>query len=147
MQIIKHRKIINDPWRHSDHADEFVILPLARWQELRATIAAKNIANIGVKLSPEDSVDEIAADLKKLSVIALNFPTFNEGRGYTQATQLRQHHNYGGEIRAVGVYRDNLALLEQCGFGEFEMAGGEDIADALAGFTEIAVGDSSVSTV
>lgn len=137
MNIIKHRKIIRDPWRHSDTAGENVILPLARWRELRPTVTAKNI---GVKLSPEDSVDDIAADLKKLSLIALDFPAFNEGRGYTQATQLRQYHCYSRELRAVGAHRDNLALLERCGFDAFEMAAGEDVAEAMAGFDEITVG-------
>jgi len=91
---------------------------------------------IGVKLQPADEVDTIAADLNRIDLIALAFGAFNEGRGYSQAVQLRQL-NFTGEIRALGAHRDNLPLMERCGIDAYQLAPGEDIDDALNAFDEI----------
>jgi len=91
---------------------------------------------IGVKLQPADEVDAIAADLSRIDLIALEFGAFNEGRGYSQAVQLRQL-NFTGEIRALGAHRDNLPLMERCGIDAYQLADGEDLDDALPAFDEI----------
>lgn len=139
MQIIKNRAIINDPWRPDSGGDgrhDHVILPLERWLALRSAMDSEG-RNIGVKLSPTDEVESIAADLDGIALIALEFGSFHEGRGYSQAAQLRQQHRFTGEIRALGAHRDNLPLMERCGINAYELAEGEDIAEALLAFAEI----------
>ncbi len=147
MRIIKNRAIINDPWRLDNGATgdtgdgdagrcDHVILPLERWLALRSRIDS-DTRNVGVSLSPEDEVESIAADLDRLSLIALEFGSFHEGRGYSQATQLRRHHHFPGEIRALGAHRDNLPLMERCGINAYQLAEGEDIEHALLAFEEI----------
>lgn len=147
MQIIKNRTIINDPWRlearlaagaQGDY--ERVILPLDAWLKLRPTLdlAGKDKpANIGVRLSPEDEVESIAADLNNIALVALDFGSFHEGRGYSQATQLRRQYHFAGEIRALGAHRDNLPLMERCGINAYQLAEGEDVVAALSAFAEI----------
>lgn len=115
---------------------DHVILPLDRWLAIRQSLDPANCA-VGVKLRPEDEVESIAADLDEIALIALEFGSITEGRGYSQAVQLRRQHHFSGEIRALGVHRDNLPLLERCGINAYELAEGEDIEQALSAFTEI----------
>lgn len=146
MRIIKNRAIIRDHWRLEDGVgidvgdgvdvvdggDARMILSLQNYLATRDALRGP----IGVKLQPEDEVDAIAGDLNRIDLIALEFGAFNEGRGYSQAVQLRQL-NFTSEIRALGVHRDNLPLLERCGIDAYQLADGENIDDALEAFEEI----------
>jgi len=147
MRIIKNRAIIRDPWRLEDgdgvvdtvdgDADARVILPLQRYMKLRHALCQTG-RRVGVKLRPEDEVDLIAGDLNRIDLIALEFGSFREGRGYSQAVQLRQLR-FNGEIRALSAHRDNLPLMERCGIDAYQLAEGEDIDEALHAFDEITV--------
>ena len=140
MQIIKNRAIINDEWKFidDDYEGNFdaVILSLARWREIRDN-DARITKKIGVVLQPEDEVEIIVSDLNRINLIALAFGSFHEGRGYSQAAQLRYEYHFGGEIRALGAHRDNLPLMERCGINAYQLAAGENINDALLSFDEI----------
>jgi uncharacterized protein (DUF934 family) len=95
---------------------------------------------IVAKPSPPDLVLEPADDPALLSgalgavrVIAVNFPKYGDGRGYSIARLLRERYGYQGELRAVGVVaRDQLHAMAQCGFDAFELREGEDAQAALA---------------
>jgi uncharacterized protein (DUF934 family) len=78
---------------------------------------------LGVRLEPADLVETLAPDLARLGMIQIDFPKFNDGRGYSTARLLRQRYRYPGELRAVGrVLRDQLLYLHRCGFDAFEIA-------------------------
>jgi len=87
----------------------------------------------------EPTVD-LAAQAERigtLGIIAVNFPKYGDGRGYSIARLLRERYGYKGELRAVGVVaRDHLQLMEQCGFDSFLLREGEDVQDALAAFDD-----------
>ena len=84
-----------------------VIVGLARWQEERGLIEPRRDP-LGVRLKPGDPVEQIAGDLERLAVVALEFPKFNDGRAMSQARLLRERYGYRGEIRATGkVVRTN----------------------------------------
>ena len=86
-------------------------------------------------LQPTD--DPGAAQVAGLQVVAINFPKFGDGRGYSLAKLLRERYRYKGELRAVGeVARDNLFYLRQCGFDAFALRDGEDALEALAAFRD-----------
>lgn len=93
----------------------------------------------GVLLAADEEVEEIASHLKKIPVVALDFPAFSDGRAYSSASILRRHHRYKGEIRAVGDVRiDQLEQMIRCGFNAFHLADGQDTELALsklAGFS------------
>jgi len=86
-------------------------------------------------LEPTDDPALVAGAVEVARVIAVNFPKFSDGRGYSIGRLLRERFGYRGELRAVGeVARDHLHAMEQCGFNSFQMRDGEDPAEALAAF-------------
>jgi uncharacterized protein (DUF934 family) len=84
-------------------------------------------------LQPGDDPATLAASLAGLRVVAVSFPKFGDGRGYSIGRLLRERHGYKGELRAVGeIGRDHLFALAQCGFDAFELRDGENAEAALA---------------
>jgi uncharacterized protein (DUF934 family) len=116
-----------------------VIVPLATWLAARAELAAH--AGVGVWLAPTDDPALLAADLPALPVIAVDFPRFADGRGYSIARLLRERYAYKGELRAVGdIARDQLYYLHQSGFDAFVLRDGKDAQDALASLRDFTDG-------
>ena len=77
-------------------------------------------------------VDELVPWLDRLAVVALVFPTFRDGRAYSQARLLRERHRYRGELRATGqVLRDQFVFMLRAGFDAFEVKKPAD-AEAFA---------------
>lgn len=95
-----------------------VLVPLSVWLARRDTLAARAATGeLGVWLDAGEDPAALAADLAQLAVIAVNFPKFTDGRGYSSATLLRTRLGYTGELRAVGdVLRDQFNYLTRCGF-------------------------------
>ena len=90
-----------------------------------------------VVLEPTDDPRSLAERLPGLKVVAVNFPRYGDGRGYSIGRLLRERYGYRGELRAIGVVaRDHLKLLAQCGFDSFQLREGEDAAEALAGLAD-----------
>ncbi len=100
----------------------------------REALLARDI-RIGVRLASDDPVEDLAADLERIELIAIEFPKFTDGRGYSTARILRERYGYFGEIRAVGnVLRDQLSFMNRCGFDAVELssdAAERDWRDAL----------------
>ena len=128
-EIIKNGRIAANDWNvlrlaETDDAGSFalpagrVIVPLAVWQAQRAELLPKAEAGVvGVWLAGDADPAELAADLSKLQLVAVDFPKFADGRGYSIATLLRTRHGYGGELRAIGdVLRDQFFFMLRCGF-------------------------------
>jgi uncharacterized protein (DUF934 family) len=155
--LIKRRKPAADSWQRLDHdirrwvspgEDGFVpefpraadlLVPLALWPLRRDDLVHRPGA-VGVWLDAGDDFEAIAPDLDRLDVVAVNFPKFSDGRGYSTARLLRERHGYRGELRAIGdIGRDQLAFLERCGFDAFALREGVSAADALAAFDEVSV--------
>ena len=88
-----------------------------------------------VVLEPADDPRALAERLPGLKLIAVNFPKYGDGRGYSIARLLRERYGYQGELRATGVVaRDHLQLMARCGFDAFQLRAGEDAQAALAAF-------------
>lgn len=148
MRIIRNRTIQTDEWRLSPDLSSDtetastaspLIVSLARLIEDAETLFDRN-ADIGIVLKPEDDLSEVEPYLSRLALVAIDFPQFNEGRGYSQARLLRNRYGFKGELRAVGdVSRDRLAFLERCGFNAFVLRPGESLEGALAAFSEISL--------
>ena len=114
-----------------------VIVPLALWNAERDALAARG--EVGVLLAPTDDPSALERDVATLPVIAIDFPSLADGRGYSIARLLREMHGYAGELRAVGdVLRDQLYLMAECGFDAFVVRADRDAADALAGLAAFA---------
>ncbi|MBK6639463.1 MAG: DUF934 domain-containing protein [Rhodocyclaceae bacterium] len=94
-----------------------------------------------VVLAPEDDpqvlVDATGGNVNRLTLIAIDFPKFVEGRGFSTAYLLRQRYGYKGELRAVGdIGRDHLWQLHRVGFNAFDLREGTDLYDALQAYDD-----------
>jgi uncharacterized protein (DUF934 family) len=146
-QLIKNQSVTVDGWKTLEIAAHEaaetialppgdVIFPLAIWQARKAEIISTH-KRIGLLLQPGDSVSEIAADLEYFIVIAIDFPKFVDGRGYSIASLLRQRYQFEGELRAVGdVLHDQLFFMARVGFDSYALKDGKNVTHALkAGFS------------
>jgi len=110
-----------------------VIVPLATWLAIR-DLPAHAKQRIGVWLAPADDPAQLADDVARLPLIAVQFPVFTDGRGYSIGRLLRERLGYKGELRAIGdVGRDHLFNLFHCGFNAFEIKPSQSAEQALAG--------------
>jgi uncharacterized protein (DUF934 family) len=74
---------------------------------------------VGVLVNPVDSVAKLKPQFDRIALVAIAFPAFNDGRGFSHASLLRRL-GFGGEIRAVGdVLIDQIPLMQRCGFDSF----------------------------
>jgi uncharacterized protein (DUF934 family) len=144
-QIIKGRAVVADDWSvlrlDEDEALEGVvvpqgkiIVPLAVWLDQRDTLAAR--ADIGVWIGADERPETIKDDLEQFAVVAVDFPKFTDGRGYSIAFNLRKRLGYKGELRAIGdVLRDQLFSMHRVGFDAYATRADRDIHEALKGLT------------
>lgn len=101
-----------------------VIVSLQRFQSEGRRLLAEG-RKVGVRIEANEQVEELAADLSKISVVALAFPKFLHGQNYSSARILRERFGYEGELRAVGdVLREQARFMVRCGFDTFEVADG-----------------------
>lgn len=113
-----------------------LLLPLDVYREYRDRWLTHDGA-LGVLLAPSDDPATIADELPHLSLVAVDFPSFTDGRGYSIARLLRDRHHYEGELRAVGdILRDQLFLLSRVGFNTFALRDDQDVGAALSAFAD-----------
>jgi uncharacterized protein (DUF934 family) len=116
-----------DEWTHAEGAEALAgngrfILPLAAFLALDPAQRRSAKERIGVLLQPADPVERIADMLDQLSLVALAFPAFNDGRSFSKAELLRGRYGFEGAIRAAGqVLVDQLPHMLRLGFNEFEV--------------------------
>lgn len=148
--IIKNRAVIDDAWQVVRAAEDGalpavdalpagkVLVPFALWLAERAVlVAAKTKDELGVWLAPDSEPADLVADFGAISLVAVDFPRFADGRGYSIARLLRERHGWTGELRAIGdVLRDQLLYMSRCGFDAYAVRADKDIHDALNAFTE-----------
>lgn len=102
--------------------DRPVLVSLDRWRADRDGLAGRN-APVGLVFEPDKQWDDLAGELDRFSVIALRFPKFTDGRGFSIARLLRDRDGYKGEIRALGeFYLDQLPLMRRVGIDAFVIA-------------------------
>jgi uncharacterized protein (DUF934 family) len=143
MRVIKDRRIIDDSWELLPAGTPIppsgdVIVTLATWKEWLAT-PRDRAGKLGLVLHSDELPEEIP-ELERLPLIAIDFPKFVDGRGYSSARLLRERRGYKGELRAVGdVLRDQLFYMARCGIDSFALKAGKDIEGALAAFNDFSI--------
>jgi len=151
-QLIKQSAVAADTWQTLALAEGEtpetialpagdILFPVAVWQARKTEIIATH-KRIGLIIQPDERVEDIAGDLEYFIVIAVNFPKFVDGRGYSTASLLRQRYAYQGELRAVGdVLHDQLFFMRRVGFDSYALKDGKNIVHALeAGFASFSDG-------
>ena len=98
------------------------LVPLSVWQAQQTTLqSALQNGTLGLWLTGTDHPADIADLLPRIKLIAIDFPKFADGRGYSIASLLRSRYHYRGELRAIGeVLRDQFAYLTRCGFDSLQ---------------------------
>lgn len=93
--------------------------------------------SIKLLLQPEDDALALAPQLATLTDIAITFPVFTDGRGYSQAAQLRKRLGYKGKLRAVGdVLVDQVNYMARVGFDEIELRDDQSLEAARKTLTQ-----------
>jgi uncharacterized protein (DUF934 family) len=126
MPLVKNGKIATDIFVHvADDAelpsDGAVLISAARFLENPEAIS-RRLGKTGVIWPNNRDVDDLVPHLDRLAVVALVFPTFRDGRAYSQARLLRERYGFKGESRATGqVLRDQFLFMLRAGFDAFEV--------------------------
>jgi uncharacterized protein (DUF934 family) len=132
MPLLECGRIVRDSWQKL--ADDAAlpsapcIVSLSRLQQDEAVRTALHL-RLGVVLPVDQPAEVLAPYLERLSLVAVNFPTFRDGRGFTQSRSLRERLAFSGEIRATGnILPDQYAFLLRCGITTVETPDGTDPA-------------------
>ncbi len=147
--IIRDGAIVADDWTliadgggadlTALHAGK-VIVPLKIWLAERAVFverASTLRTSIGVWIDGADDPAPLADSIHQLALIAVNFPKFTDGRGYSTGALLRSRYGFKGELRAIGdVLRDQLFYMHRAGFNAFAVRADKDIHDALSALSD-----------
>lgn len=140
-KIIKDKAIVDDDWTvlklaEGEAPEAFAVpagrslVPLAVWEAQRASLRGR--PDIGVWIASHERPEALRDDVAALPVIAVDFPKFSDGRGYSIAYNLRTRLNYQGELRAIGdVLRDQMFYMQRVGFNAFATREDRSIEDAL----------------
>ena len=127
MPLVKNGKIADDAFVHV--ADDAPTARRRRHPDFGGAISrrprrrfARGSASTGVIWPNSRDVDDLVPYLDRLAVVALVFPSFRDGRAYSQARLLRERYGYRGELRATGqVLRDQFVFMLRAGFDSFEV--------------------------
>ncbi|ANN66025.1 DUF934 domain-containing protein [Bordetella bronchialis] len=113
------------------------IVPLSTWLKARDSLRARRHP-VGILLEPDADPGDLlenggrTIDPKGIAYLAVNFPMYTDGRGYSIAQILRTHHGWQGELRALGdVLIDTIHYQARCGFDSFLVKPGHDPVKAL----------------
>jgi uncharacterized protein (DUF934 family) len=128
-----------DPWLLLPDSEiagptPYRLLTLAQWEAVRDAWCAN--VPVGVLLPNTADVEDLAADLPRIALVALEFPKWVDGRAYSQAHVLRARLRYAGEVRATGeVVVDMMPLLQRSGVDAVVLREGERQSSAERALT------------
>ena len=136
MPLVKRGEITRDDFVHVGEdlplPEEGAVLVSATRFLADPELLLRHEGRIGVIWPNGRDVDALVPYLDRLATIALVFPTFRDGRAYSQARLLRERFGYRGEVRATGqVLRDQFVFMLRAGFDAFDVKKQSD-AEAFA---------------
>ena len=143
MPLIRDGNLAEDRWVHRADDEplpegEPVIVSLDRWKRDREALIQRN-APLGLRLKSDQTPTQVAEDLPRFGVVALEFPTFRDGRPFSYARLLRDRHKFQGEVRAFGhILRDQYLFLDRVGVNAVEVRDERGLAEwktAMGEFT------------
>jgi uncharacterized protein (DUF934 family) len=144
-KMLSHGAVADNNWTVLQQPVESIpagdiLVPLNYWLEHRVELKQQS-GQVGVWLDSDEEVESLADDLPQLPVVALNFPKFVDGRGFSSARLLRDRYDYQGEVRAIGnIIQDQLFMLQRCGFSQFSLANDIDLEAAAKSLNDFSDG-------
>ena len=145
-EIIKDKTIVSDDWTVLRLTEEEtpdavsvpagkIIVPLKVWLLQRESLLQRT--DLAVWFSSDEQAKDLQEDINRFSLLAVDFPKFSDGRGYSIAYNLRSRLGFTGELRAIGdVLRDQLFYMQRVGFNAFATRADKNIHDAIKGLTD-----------
>ena len=143
MPLVKNGEIVADRYVRLDDdapipAAGAILISAARFLSEEASLASRS-DDVGIIWPNNRDISELAPHLKTIALVALVFPTFKDGRAYSQARILREQLKYSGELRATGqVLRDQFVFMMRSGFDSFDVKKDSDakvFADVVKRYT------------
>ena len=119
-KLIKQSQFVANPWVIAEKGaveslNDYTLVHLNDWPH-----AVQTNKTCGLWLDAEDSISQLPSSLKSIPVIAIHFPAFMDGRGYSLARQIREQKDYQGELRAIGqFFQDQVFMMKRCGFDAY----------------------------
>ena len=152
--LIKNNQIVKDEWVLISQEEIFdenkyceeqnLILPLSFWLTNRSFFIQHS--NIGVWINSDEDPSRIGSDCNQIPLIAINFPIFTDGRGYSAAKILRDNFNFRGELRAIGdILCDQMYFYRKCGFTSYSVRGDTDPKKAIRSLNDFSMNYQAVS--
>mgnify|MGYP003630188207 CR=1 FL=1 len=144
--LINQQPVSDDRWisindleqLQAQTADADLILDWSLYQEQAGALAARN-GKLGVAIGNDVDISELLPLLSQLALIAVDFPSFSDGRAFSQARLLRRA-GFRGQVRARGdVTWDRLRFMHRCGIDAMEIAEDRYSPEMLHAFSEISV--------
>jgi uncharacterized protein (DUF934 family) len=143
-ELIKGGELVENTWQLLRDIPESglpagqVIVPVNYWLEHRDSLCTRG--DVAVWLGSDQPPTLIADDVATLPLVAIDFPVFSDGRGFSYGRTLREHFEFKGEIRAIGEFiRDQLQYLSRCGFDAYALTTSDPRA-ALASLRDFSDG-------
>ena len=144
MPLIEDGRPAEDSWTSVPDGEPVpgdipAIISFERWQAERDSFAGRN-SKLGVRVKSATLAPAIAEDLDRFALVAVEFPKFRDGRGFSTARELRERYGYEGEIRAVGhVLPDQYLFLKRTGFTSVEAPEGTNLDSWANALSEVSV--------
>jgi uncharacterized protein (DUF934 family) len=142
-KIIKDGQVIDDKWIIIDKNFEGelprgkLLLPMQYWLDKRDSL---NLMCTGLWIDSDEELEAIGHEANLFPLIAVNFPAFADGRGFSLGRLLKERYGYTGQLRAIGnPIQDQLFYLKRCGFTSFDLKEGIDLESALASLNDFDV--------
>ncbi len=142
-KIIKGSQVVDDSWViiPKDFSGELprakVLLPMQYWLNNKEAL---NLQCAGLWIDSDEDVDAVGLEANQFPLIAVNFPTFVDGRGFSIGRLLKERYEFNGQLRAIGnAIRDQLFYLKRCGFDSFDLKDGIDLDAAAASLNDFSV--------
>ena len=139
-KIIKDGQVVDDSWIIIEKNFEGelpkgkLLLPMQYWLDNRDNL---NLMCMGLWIDSDEEVEAIGHEANMFPLIAVNFPAFTDGRGFSIGRLLKERYGYTGQLRAIGnPIQDQLFYLKRCGFNAFDLKQGIDLNEALSSFND-----------
>lgn len=136
--IYKDGEFVEESWGTADAETDpavtgDVLVPLTRFLADADAWLARD-GRTAVLVEAGDTVEPVEPYLDRLALVAVDFPSFADGRGFSAARVLREQIGYKGDIRALGKYiLDQVPLARRCGVSSFEISKPEVLKALKAG--------------
>lgn len=139
-KLINLNGAIENEWQMLEKGFEgtpeaFSLVPMAYFLDNVASVLENR--DIGIWLDSDDQPEDLPPEAATLPVLAINFPKFIDGRGYSIARFVRERLGYENDLRAIGdVLLDQLFFYKRCGFSSFLLRDEIETERALAAFQD-----------